>query len=523
MELLKKFFRITSMISAAVLLLTATSTVVSAQYKGAKPVPVKYRKGFQSIKIADAKNLLEFLAGPDFMGRSPLQPGFAAAAGFAASWFRQNGLKPAGTDSAFLQRFTMMEVRVVPETAVFESVDGALHFEFGKDFTFRAPADFETKAQFVFVRIPKGGDVSVLDLTSLKGNIVVISPDSFANNRDAVLKLLTNSPTTTQALAFVTPIKTGSPLGNPVPTQWNKGIPVLPTDSKFTLLRMMESAANKIAESCGAKNYLAAETTQASFEPCSKDFALRAKTSSRDLYETVNVVAKIEGSDPVLKNEAVFIGAHLDHLGVRNNAVFFGADDDGSGTTAVMLIARALMQNTVRPKRSVIIALWSGEELGVLGSQNYVNHPTFPLDKVISYLNLDMVGRNEEDKRFNEKPENNTTSVYTGSVKFNSDDLYKLLYQTNKFVNLRLKDDHEDRILRTDTANFYNRNIPTLKTFTGEHLDYHKATDTVDKINFDKLTNVAKWIYLTIMELSTNPVKPRYERKPFIAAPNPTN
>jgi len=201
----------------------------------------------------------------------------------------------------------------------------------------------------------------------------------------------------------------------------------------------------------------------------------------------------------------------------------WGADDDGSGTTAVMLIARALMQNKVRPKRSIIIAFWCGEELGTLGSRNYVNHPTFPLEKVISYLNLDMVGRNEEDKRFNEKPENNTTSVYTGSVKFNSSDLYKLLYDTNAYVNLRLKDDHEDRILRTDTANFYNRGIPTLKTFAGEHLDYHKATDTVDKINFEKLTNVAKWIYLTTMELATNPVKPRFERKPFVAAPNPTD
>jgi hypothetical protein len=512
---------VTAVISAAILF--AVASVVQAQYKGAKPVPVKYRKGFQTINIPDAKNLLEFLAGPDFMGRSPLQPGFAAAAGFAASWFRQNGLKPAGTDNAFLQRFTMMEVRILPESAAFESSDGTLRFEFGKDFTFRAPADFDTKAQFVFVRIPKGADVSRLDTAALRGKIVVISPDTFANNRDVVLKLIGNNPATVGALVIVIPVRTGQPLGDQVPFQRNKGIPVQPTDNKFVGLRMLEAVGNKIAESCGAKNYLAAETTQASFESCNNDLVFRAKTASRDLYETVNVVAKIEGSDPVLKNEAVFIGAHLDHLGVRNGAVFNGADDDGSGTTGVMLIARALMQNTVRPKRTVVLALWSGEELGVLGSLNYVNHPTFPLDHVISYLNMDMIGRNEEDKRFNEKPENNTNSVYTGSVKFNSDDLYKLLYATNTYVGLRLKDDHEDRILRTDTANFYNRGIPTLKTFTGEHLDYHKATDTVDKINFEKLTNVAKWIYLTVMELSTNPIKPRYERKPFVAAPNPTD
>lgn len=518
----KNNFRFTRKILAAVLVLLIAVIFASAQYKDAKPVPAQWRKGFQSIKVEEAKNLLEFIAGPDFMGRSPSQPGFAAVAGFTASYFRQTGLKPAGTENSYLQRFNVTEVRVLPETAALKSADGTLSFEFGKEFIFRAPADFETNAQFVFVRIPKGADVSSLDLTALKGKIVIISTESVANNRDLFIKIIAPQSAAGNPLAVVSPVKPGAPF-TVAPIVRNKEVPVQPTDNKFNGLRMLEAAANIIAEDCGAKNYLAAETTQATIEPCQKDFVLRAKTSSKDLFETMNVVAKIEGSDPVLKNEAVFIAAHLDHLGVRNNAVFWGADDDGSGTTAVMLIAKALMENTVHPKRTIIIALWCGEELGVLGSRHYVNFPTFPLDKVISYLNLDMVGRNEEDKRFNEKPENNTTSVYTGSVKFNSEDLYKLLYETNAYVNLRLKDDHEDRVLRTDTANFYNRNIPTLKTFTGEHLDYHKATDTPDKINYEKLTNIAKWIYLTTMELSTNPVKPRYERKPFVAAPNPTD
>jgi hypothetical protein len=516
--MLKKLLNVFAKTSAAMLILLIAVTFAKAQYKGAKPVPLKWRTGFQSIKIAEAKNLLEFIAGPDFLGRAPNQPGYAAAAGFTASYFRQHGLKPAGDEKGFMQRFTMLEVRVLPETAAMESADGTLKFEYGKDFTFRAPADFETKEQFVFLRMDKGTDLSEWLLSSLKGKIVVISPGSLNTNREAIFRLLGNNPANLQALAFVIPAKVLPPdLGI---SQRIKDIPPA-NDNKFTLLRMTETAANKIAESCGAKNYLAAESKEATIENCDKDFNFRAKTTSRELFETMNVLAKIEGIDPVLKNEAVFIGAHLDHLGVRNNAVFYGADDDASGVTAVMLIAKAIMQNKVKPKRTVVIALWSGEEMGVLGSRYFVNRPTFPLDKIISYLNLDMVGRNEEDKRFNEKPENNTTSVYTGSVKFNSEDLYNLLYQTNKYVNLRLKDDHEDRILRTDTANFYNRNIPTLKTFTGEHLDYHRPTDTPEKINYEKLTNIAKWIYLTTMELSTNPTKPRYEKKPFVAAPNP--
>lgn len=517
--MIKNIFRLFYRFSTAVVCLLIAVTFVSAQYKGAKPVPAKWRKGFQTIKIEDAKNILNFLAGPDFLGRSPTQVGYGAAVGFAASYFHNIGLKPAGTETSYLQRFSMTEVRIMPETASVVSADGTIKFEYGKDINFRAPEDFEARAQFVFVRLPRGSDMSGLDMNILKGKVVILSPDTIANNREGLTRIAVSDV----GAIIGSAVRTEQPLGEGAPFQRNRDIPILPTDNKFSVVRIKDSSASKLAESCGAKNYLTPNATQATFEVCDKEFIFKAKVSSRSLFETANVLGKIEGTDPELKNEAVFIGAHLDHLGARNNGVYWGADDDGSGVTAVMLMARAIMQNPVKPKRTVIFALWSGEELGVLGSRNYVNRPTFPLDKIISYLNLDMVGRNEEDKRFNEKPENNTTSVYTGSVKFNSEDLYKLLHDTNVYVNLRLKDDHEDRVLRTDTANFYNRNIPTLKTFTGEHLDYHQMTDTPDKINYEKLTNVAKWIYLTIMELSTNPVKPRYERKPFVAAPNPTD
>ena len=506
----------TSFFSAICILAVLLAGTAAGQYPGAKPVPQKWRKGFESIKIDEARELLGSLAGPDFLGRGPAQPGYSASAGYALSYFRRLGLQPGGPKGSFLQRYKLYEVRVVPETAAMESASGRDRFVFGEDLTFRAPADLDTKAKFVFLRVPKGANASAIDLEYLKDKVVITRSETLVNDRELLGKL------GTARINLATPALSGTPLDDAGPTQ-KVDIPLLPTDPKFTFLRLTESAVKRIAEICGARSYLAESAAGATVETCGEDFMFRAKTTSKEMFETVNVIAKIEGSDPVLKNEAVVIGAHLDHFGAKGEEVSWGADDNASGVTAAMLVAKAIVQNPVKPKRTVVIALWGAEEIGVLGSKYFVNYPTIPLDTVISYLNMDMVGRNEDDPRFNEKPENNTTSVYTGSVKFNSEDLYRLVYETNIHVGLRLKDDHEDRTMRSDTASFYTRNIPTIKIFTGDHKDYHKPTDTADKINYEKLTNIARWVYLTTMELSTRAAKPRFEKKPFVAAPSVTN
>ena len=111
-----------------------------------------------------------------------------------------------------------------------------------------------------------------------------------------------------------------------------------------------------------------------------------------------NVCAWIEGSDPDLRNEYIVIGSHLDHLGKRGETIYFGADDNGSGSTAVLNIARAIALNPVKPKRSVLFIWFTGEEMGLLGSAFYCDHPLLPLDKMVCMFNIDMVGRNEEWK-----------------------------------------------------------------------------------------------------------------------------
>jgi uncharacterized lipoprotein YbaY len=129
----------------------------------------------------------------------------------------------------------------------------------------------------------------------------------------------------------------------------------------------------------------------------------------------------------------------------------------------------------------------------------------------VAYLNMDMVGRNSEFPRWNDVPEDNQSSIYISAAKFNSRDLYALLVGANKHVNLLLREDKEDRMMRSDTGNFIRAGVPTLKAFTGEHPDYHKVTDTPDKINYEKVANVAKWIYLSAQMLGSQQSRPKFE------------
>lgn len=495
---------------AALLLLNVPSA--HAQYPGAKKAPGAWKEGFQSIKIEDAKELLGVLAGPDFQGRSASTPNFAAAAGYAAAFFRQNGIQPAGENGGYFQRFTLQSVRVQPESAAFESADSSLKLEWGKDFSLGAQEDFDTRVKLAFVRIPKGKDLSGLDLERLRGKVVILAgADVRGVGAAAQETLMRLSPAQSGALQIVNPIAASDiPLSGPTQTTIKEVNP--PADAPpFTILRMRADAANRLAEKCGATNYRNADATEASIEESAEEFTIRGKVERTDQFQTLNVVVKIEGSDPVLKNEAVVIGAHLDHMGVSpRGGTRFGADDNASGCTAAMLIARALQKNKVKPKRTVIIGLWSCEELGLWGSLYYSHQPVVPLKQTVAYLNMDMVGRNVDYVPYKEKAADNETSIYVGSARNNSPDLHLLMLNVNQYVGLQLKEEPEDRINRSDTRNFYQNGVPTLKAWTGEHPDYHQVGDTPDKINYEKMTNVAKWIYLATAELATSPARPGY-------------
>jgi hypothetical protein len=218
-----------------------------------------------------------------------------------------------------------------------------------------------------------------------------------------------------------------------------------------------------------------------------------------------NVLGYIEGSDPAMKEEVVIISAHYDHLGKRGEDIYNGADDNGSGTGSVLEIAQALAmakEKGMGPKRSILCLLVTGEEKGLLGSEYYVSNPIFPLAKTVADVNIDMIGRMDN---------NHTDSNYVYVI--GSDRLSTELHEINEIANatytgLQLdytfnEDDDPNRFYyRSDHYNFAKHGIPSIFYFSGVHEDYHRPGDTMDKIMYGKTATIARLAFHTAWELA---------------------
>lgn len=221
--------------------------------------------------------------------------------------------------------------------------------------------------------------------------------------------------------------------------------------------------------------------------------------------QTENVVAIIEGS--TLPEEYIVISSHLDHEGIKNGEIYNGADDDGSGSVALLEIAEAF-QEAVKagngPKRSIIFLHVSGEEKGLLGSRYYTDNPLYPLANTVANLNIDMIGRTDPKR----ESDNDNYIYLIGSDRL-STELHQVSEAANKAtVNLTLdytynaEDDPNRFYFRSDHYNFAKNNIPVIFYFNGTHADYHKPTDTVEKIRYDLLAQRAQLVFYTAWELA---------------------
>lgn len=232
------------------------------------------------------------------------------------------------------------------------------------------------------------------------------------------------------------------------------------------------------------------------------------------INDSENILAFIEGSEK--PEEIVVISAHYDHIGVKKGKIFNGADDDGSGTVALLEIAQAF-QNAKNeghgPKRSVLIFHTTGEEHGLLGSSYYSENPVFPLSNTITNINIDMIGRRD---KFHKKSNN---YIYLIGSDFLSSELHTVCENANKqYVQLDLdykynsKNDPERFYYRSDHYNFAKHGIPSVFLFNGVHDDYHKETDEVEKIEFDALEKRAKLAFVIAWELANRNERPKVDK-----------
>jgi Peptidase family M28 len=265
-------------------------------------------------------------------------------------------------------------------------------------------------------------------------------------------------------------------------------------------------AGKTLLEFCeGAENYRTFEPI-----PLSGPAADLSVSIDRIPVRGLNVVAMVEGLDPVLRNEAIIICGHHDHNGVEDGVIMPGADDDISGVVATIDIAEAYVLATLsgqRPRRTLIFASWDAEEQGLVGARHYTDHPLFPLDKTIAVLNMDLIGRNEEilptnDWRFRglevQTSESNADTInILGLTRFPR--LRASLEKANGPFGLILKtkiDNNASQLLRrSDHWPFMQHGVPALWFLTGIHPDYHTTYDRADRINGGKMERVARLVH----------------------------
>lgn len=230
-----------------------------------------------------------------------------------------------------------------------------------------------------------------------------------------------------------------------------------------------------------------------------------------------NVLGFIEGVDPKLKDEIVVVTAHYDHLGKRGDDMYPGADDNASGTSTVLEICQAFVEakkSGLGPRRSVLCMLVSGEEKGLLGSQYYAKFPIFPLEKTVVDVNVDMVGRVDDDHK------DNPDYIYVIGADRLSSDLHKINEEANAiYTHLTLDYKYNDEkdpnryYYRSDHYNFAKNGIPAIFFFNGTHADYHRTSDTPDKINFDKMAKIGHLVFYTSWELANRDARIVVDKK----------
>ncbi|WP_353125531.1 M28 family peptidase [Parapedobacter pyrenivorans] len=490
------------------------------------PVQLKYAG---EITPETAKSHLSILASAAFEGRGTGEPGGEKAAAYIAEEFEKLGLTGPVNGSYFqpvkLTR-TLFDVRDF-------TIDGK-PFANGKDFYFvgSGPETAINANEIVFIGYgisdDKYDDLAGIDIVGkvvlvlsedepkdAQGNSLITgtdTPSEWVTSRTKRLQNITAknpkliiavSSTIQESLE-----RFGNRLTQPrialeesgtSPAAATTGTPVanISTEMADLLLARAKTSVAKLTGKIGDTR-----------KPQSKTYKTRLKTTFGAVTEPFtsdNVLGYLEGSD--LKDELLVITAHHDHEGNQNGIIFFGADDNGSGTTGVLEIARAFAKAKADghgPRRSILFMTVTAEEKGLLGSNYYSRHPIFPLENTVVNLNTDMIGR-IDDKHLR----GNHNYVHTiGSDKLSSE--LKVINENANatYTHMELDymyDDPKDPMriyYRSDQYNFAKHGIPVIFYFSGLHPDYHTPADTVDKINFEMLAKRARLVFHTAWEIA---------------------
>ena len=504
------------------------------------PDPLPYSAG---IKADNLRKMVDTLASVTMGGRETGEVGQKLAAEFIAGQFKAMGLPAVGDRRSFEQKFRLE--KTTWKDLAFKV--GDTEYKNREDFylfhAYNADNPLIQLREIIFVGYGiQDGDYNNYKDVDVKGKAVIFYDGEPINSEGKAL-LGKEGNRTDWSLNWRRKLEVakakGATLAIIVDSRFKENLKINSSQISTRGWSAAESGISKKAENSihqifvtqelanailGKKSEkveaaIASLNSKGTFKPVKVKTELEIRLDKELSYmDGSNVLAFIEGSDPILKDEYVFVTAHYDHLGRVDDVVYYGADDNASGTSGVIEIARAFAEakkKGVGPKRSVVCMLVSGEEKGLLGSKFYTDFPLFPLKNTIANVNIDMIGR--VDKLHAENPE----YIYVIGANRLSSELQEIVERNNKnHTKLTLDykydapNDPNHYYERSDHYNFAQKDIPVVFFFNGTHDDYHRPTDTADKINFEMLEKRAKLAFHTAWDLANRPDRLYLDKKP---------
>jgi hypothetical protein len=513
----------------AVALLAAPSTGYAV------PGPLPSPAVSASISARDLKRHLSFLASTELGGRYTVSPSNLIAARYLASELEYYGYRGAAADGSYFQKVPLVFRKINFSSSSFSLTRSGQtkNYRFGPDFFQMDPQETNLAGGLVFVGYgvssPGNGydDYAGVDV---KGKVIVVVPgmpdelrgakvttteigEPAARAHGAVGEIMIAPKQYFETWSDVKDSTDDEPLLPPKPEP--KGFPELLAGPALTAVfgELLGRPAAYLQSPGGRK-----------MEPRALEASMRAvvKVDFKAAPPAQNVVGILDGADPVLKDQFVVLSAHYDHLMTAGGQIYRGADDDGSGVVSVLEIAQAFTKD--RPKRSILVVFHTGEELGLFGSEYNTDYaPVVPLSQLVCDLNIDMVGRSRppgdrdpQDARLTDKD-----SIYIIGADKLSTELNQISEQTDadtehmRFDYTYNDDANPERFYyRSDHYNYARHGIPIIFYFTGVHRDYHQPTDTVDKIDFDKMERIDRLIFATAWRIANLDHRLTVDKKP---------
>lgn len=474
--------------------------------------PASVQQAVQSITREDIRRRIGIIADDSMRGRDTPSPELEKVAAYIAGEFGRLGLKPAGDNGTFLQRYALDKVQFVSDSsAAFVHGGGDATLTYGKDFLF-ADNSFDSgdyAGDLVLLSGPVTGAITA-DTAALAGKMLIFAagPRSRADRQ----RVLGWKPA-----GIIVPANAPDSIWAQIVTRSGRAQlrdPSRPVGATVVLAGRF-AALQPIVSRLGADLAAAQSATTFETKPLTgAQLHVHARIRAVERNSAPNVVGILEGSDPSLKSEYVVYSAHMDHVGVAGPAgsggcraqgadsICNGADDDASGTVAVVEAAEAFARLTPRPRRSIIFLTVSGEEKGLWGSAYFAEHSPVPVAAIVANINIDMIGRNWKD-----------TIVVIGKEHSDLGATLNRVAAAHPELRMQPVDDlwpQENFYFRSDHFNFARKGVPILFFFSGTHPDYHRPSDSPDKIDAEKEARIVRLVFYLGLDVANSVERPKW-------------